>query len=91
MILGLYNPSGRLVTTWPASDAALPPIADYNMAPSETSPGRTYQYLDELRAPPLFRFAEGLSYGHTTLSEIVVVSGKTVNVCDDITLKVGVH
>ena len=52
--------AARLANTWPRNDTQLPPIGYYKMAPSPISPGRTYRYVDELRAPPLFRFAEGL-------------------------------
>lgn len=60
VLLGSYNPSARLANTWPLNDTQLPPIGYYAMSPSDISPGRTYRYLDESRAPPLFRFAEGL-------------------------------
>jgi hypothetical protein len=60
VLLGRYNPSARLANTWPLNDTQLPPIGYYAMSASDLSPGRTYRYLDESRAPPLFRFAEGL-------------------------------
>ena len=90
VITGEYNPSGRLANTWPANDAQLPPIGDYTMRPTPSSPGRTYQYLDEHRAPPLFRFAEGLSYGESTFSNLQLLSGESVDVCAVIRLSVDV-
>ena len=85
VLTGAYNPSARLANTWPASDAQLPPIGEYHM---RAGYGRTYQYLDEARAPPLFRFAEGLSYGTTSVSGLTVVGGPSADVCADIKLRV---
>ena len=85
VLTGAYNPSARLANTWPASDAQLPPIGEYHM---RAGYGRTYQYLDEARAPPLFRFAEGLSYSTTSVSGLTVVGGPSADVCADIKLRV---
>jgi len=54
VLFGDYNPGGRLVATWPASMAQLPPMMDYDIRH-----GRTYMYAKEA---PLFPFGHGLSY-----------------------------
>ncbi|MDR1116031.1 MAG: glycoside hydrolase family 3 C-terminal domain-containing protein, partial [Tannerella sp.] len=53
VILGKYNPSGRLPVTFYASDSDLPDIEDYNMN------NRTYKYF---KGKPLYPFGYGLSY-----------------------------
>ena len=54
VLLGDFNPGGRLVQTWPASLEQLPPIMDYDIRH-----GRTYQYF---LSEPLYPFGFGLSY-----------------------------
>ena len=54
VLFGDYNPGGKLVATWPASMAQLPPMMDYDIRK-----GRTYLYAKE---KPLFAFGHGLSY-----------------------------
>ncbi|WP_239700885.1 glycoside hydrolase family 3 C-terminal domain-containing protein [Massilia sp. 9096] len=54
VLFGDYNPGGKLVETWPASEAQLPPMLDYDIRH-----GRTYMYF---KATPLFPFGHGLSY-----------------------------
>jgi beta-glucosidase len=53
VILGNYNPSGRLPVTFYANDSDLPDIEDYNMN------NRTYKYF---KGKPLYPFGYGLSY-----------------------------
>jgi beta-glucosidase len=57
VLLGKYNPSGRLPVTFYANDSDLPDIEDYNMN------NRTYKYF---KGKPLYPFGYGLSY--TTFS-----------------------
>ena len=54
MLVGDYNPAGRLPVTCYASLDQLPPLDDYDI-----TRGRTYLYLTE---PPLYPFGHGLSY-----------------------------
>jgi beta-glucosidase len=53
VLLGRYNPAGRLPVTVYASPDQLPPFEDYRMA------GRTYRYF---AGTPLYPFGHGLSY-----------------------------
>jgi beta-glucosidase len=53
ILLGDFNPSGRLPVTFVRSDEDLPPFEDYSMK------GRTYRYLEK---PSLYPFGFGLSY-----------------------------
>jgi beta-glucosidase len=54
VLIGDYSPAGRLTQTWPAGDAQLLPLMDYNLLH-----GRTYMYSKE---KPLYAFGYGLSY-----------------------------
>ena len=53
VLLGDYNPSGKLPVTFYKDDSQLPPFDDYQMK------GRTYRYF---QGEPLFPFGYGLSY-----------------------------
>jgi beta-glucosidase len=53
VLLGNYNPAGRLPVTFYRSTADLPDFKDYRMA------GRTYRYF---AGKPLYAFGHGLSY-----------------------------
>ncbi len=54
VLFGDYNPGGHTIATWPASEAQLPPMMDYDIRH-----GRTYMYL---KTAPLYPFGHGLSY-----------------------------
>jgi beta-glucosidase len=54
VLLGDFNPGGRLAQTWPRSLADLPPMMDYDIRK-----GRTYMYAT---AEPQYAFGHGLSY-----------------------------
>jgi beta-glucosidase len=53
VILGRYNPAGRMPATAYAPDHAFAALSDYSLQ------GRTYRYLDQV---PQFPFGYGLSY-----------------------------
>jgi len=57
VLLGDYNPAGRLPITFYKDDTQLPPFEDYNIITS--NPGRTYKYF---KGAPLYAFGHGLSY-----------------------------
>jgi beta-glucosidase len=67
VVLGNQNPSGHLPFLWYRSAADLPPITDYAIRPSATSPGRTYMYF---RGPVSFPFGYGLSYSDFEYSRL---------------------
>ena len=70
VLFGDYSPAGRLNQTWPAGDAQLLPIMDYNLLD-----GRTYMYSKQ---KPLYPFGYGLSY--TTFAyEGLTLSASKVN------------
>lgn len=75
VLLGKYNPSGRLPVTFYTSEKELPAFDDYNMK------GRTYRYYT---GKPLYEFGYGLSYTTFTYSNMQVPStvavGKPVKV-----------
>jgi beta-glucosidase len=54
VLFGDYNPGGKLIATWPASESQLPPMMDYDIRH-----GHTYMYF---QGEPLFPFGHGLSY-----------------------------
>lgn len=56
VLVGDYNPAGRLVQNWPVSDDVLPPLLDYNIRN-----GHTYMYA---KYPPIYPFGYGLSYSY---------------------------
>lgn len=64
VLLGAYNPAGRLVQTWPRSLEDVPPLLDYDIRN-----GRTYQYF---KGNPLYAFGHGLSYTTFAYANIAV-------------------
>jgi beta-glucosidase len=54
VLLGEYNPAGRLPLTYYGSTSELPRLEDYDI-----TNGRTYMYL---KKPPVYPFGHGLSY-----------------------------
>lgn len=78
VLMGEYNPGGRLPVTFYKNTDQLPDFEDYSMK------GRTYRYMTE---KPLFEFGYGLSYsqfeyGKAKLSSKSIREGKklTLNV-----------
>jgi beta-glucosidase len=65
VLLGNFNPGGRLPVTFYQSTEQLPPFVDYNMK------NRTYRYFT---GKPLFPFGYGLSYTKFTYSALKVPS-----------------
>ena len=69
LLFGEANPSGKLTFTWYADESELPDIGDYNIYPTETSMGRTYQYFTGKVSYP---FGHGLSYTDFEYSNLQV-------------------
>lgn len=69
VIIGKYNPSGRLPITFYTSETELPAFENYDMK------GRTYRYYT---GKPLYEFGYGLSYTQFTYSNLVVKSTNAV-------------
>ena len=78
VILGDYNPAGRLPVTFYRATEDLPPFESYDMA------GRTYRYF---KGTPLYAFGHGLSYTKFTYANLRVTpaAGGTLSVAVDVT------
>ncbi len=82
VLVGDYNPAGRLVVTWPMSLDQLPPMMDYDIRH-----GHTYMYF---RSKPLYPFGYGLSYTSFTYSNLRTSSEELYKM-GEITVSVDVH
>jgi beta-glucosidase len=87
VLLGTYNPSGRLPETFYQSTSQLPPTSDYNIRPTATTAGRTYMYFN---GPVTYPFGYGLSYTTFDFSNLQVsnttpTADDTVQVSVDVT------
>lgn len=73
VLLGNYNPSGKLPITYPVDESQLP------LTYSHKSTGRGDDYLN-LSGEPLFPFGYGLSYSHFTYSNMeITYDSETAN------------
>jgi beta-glucosidase len=87
VLLGQHNPSGHLPFTWYQSVSQLPPINDYHLRPTESSPGRTYMYFD---GDVTYPFGHGLSYSDFAYSN-VRVDKTTAHPKDSVTVRATVR
>ena len=69
VLLGKVNPSGHLPFTWYANESQIPSITDYNIRPTATTDGRTYEYFTGDISYP---FGYGLSNDNFGYSDIHV-------------------
>lgn len=81
VLLGDYNPAGRLPVTFYRNVSQLPDFEDYDMT------GRTYRYMNEA---PLFPFGYGLSYttfsyGRMTLAKDEIAVGESLKLTVPVT------
>jgi beta-glucosidase len=67
VLLGKYDPSGRLPFTWYRDASELPPITDYAIRPADGNQGRTYMYF---HGPVSYPFGYGLSYSRFRFSHL---------------------
>jgi beta-glucosidase len=70
VLVGNYNPSGRLPVTFYISEKQLPDFENYDMQ------GRTYRYFPQ---QPLFEFGYGLSYTSFAYSNLQVSNATTTS------------
>ncbi|MBF8779655.1 beta-glucosidase BglX [Pseudomonas fulva] len=79
VLLGDYNPSGKLAITFPRSVGQIPVYYNHTSIGRPFTPGKpgnyTSQYFDEPNGP-LYPFGYGLSYSHFELSELAVSSSQ---------------
>ncbi len=68
VLFGDVNPSGKVNTTWYASDSDLPDLHDYNIRNN-----RTYMYF---KGKPLYPYGYGLSYTSYEYSDLKVSTSK---------------
>ncbi|MCH5718387.1 glycoside hydrolase family 3 C-terminal domain-containing protein [Niabella hibiscisoli] len=81
VLLGRYNPSGRLPVTFYKDTTQLPDFENYDMV------NRTYRYMEQ---EPLFPFGYGLSYssfkyGQPAASKKVVKAGSSLKISIPVT------
>ncbi len=78
VLLGKYNPAGRLPVTFYRATTDLPAFTDYRMA------NRTYRYF---KGQPLYPFGYGLSYTKFNYDHLQVApgAGRTLSVTVDVT------
>lgn len=79
VLLGKFNPAGRLPVTFYRATADLPDFHDYNM-----EAGHTYRFF---KGKPLYAFGHGLSYtkfGYDNL-RVTPAAGNTLTVSVDVT------
>jgi beta-glucosidase len=81
VLLGDFNPAGRLVHTWPKSIDQLPPMMDYDIRH-----GRTYMYF---RGSPLYSFGFGLSYTRFRYSRLKSDASLQATGSVDVSLDIG--
>lgn len=92
VLLGDYNPSGKLPVTFPRSVGQIPTYYNHLRIGRPIVPGTpknyTSHYFDDADGP-LYPFGYGLSYTNFSLSEITL-SARTLNRADELTASITV-
>jgi beta-glucosidase len=91
ILFGDVNPSGRLSSSWPMSEASLPPWNPTTLQHQYPSvdTGVGYMYYDKTGITPFLAFGHGLSYTTYTYSNIRLSSNPAI-VGEDITVTVNI-
>jgi beta-glucosidase len=72
LMFGLANPSGKLVQSFPASEADLPPFLNTTVGDVAYDYYHGYRWLDRQGKTPTYHFGYGLSYTTFAYSNLVV-------------------